>query len=227
VAGSGIRRTVSFAAASAAAALLLAGCGSASPGDAAVVGPDTIPVSQVDDVATALCSANASGSQQQLATRQARQGALSVLIQTALADQLGAKQRVQADPAQVSAALDQNAATIQALPPDERPAFRSALQDYVEGQLMVREAGRKALQANGAATVTDQRAQAAGAALLQRYAKTVDISVDPRFGTFEQGDLKAGSGSLSVPVSARAADGSSSNPSASWVSGLPVNQKCS
>ncbi len=196
------------------------------PGAAAVVGGDTISTGQVDDVALSLCAAN-SGGQSGLPTRQARQGALSVLLQTQLALQLGRKEGVRANQQQLAAAVAQSGSTIRKLPPERRPAFRDALTRYVEAQLMLREAGRKVLEARGPGTVTAQRAQAAGTALLRRYADRADISVDPRFGRFTNGALQAASGSLSVPVSSRASDGSSSDPSASWVAGLPANQKCS
>jgi hypothetical protein len=209
----------------AAAALALSGCGM-HPGTAAVVGADQITDSHVDAVAQALCSANASGGagQPAVATRGARQGALRVLLDTALSVQFGRRQGVVPSQNQVSAALAQNHDGIQALPKDERAVFTQALKEYAEGQLMLIDIGRRALTEQGKTNVTDTEAVAEGQRLREKYAKTIKIEVDPRYGTFTNGTLAAQSGSLSVAESKAAKAGQGGN--ATWVGGLPATQRC-
>ena len=224
-------RTLRASAAAVLAGLLLSAC-SAHPGSAAVVGPVQIGTAEVDDVATALCSAqssgNAGGQQQDLASRAARQGALDVLISSELSRLFGRSQGVEPDQEQVSQALAANEANINGLPASERAVFRDTLQKFAEGQLMLVEIGRRSLAESGAKNVTDQQALSEGTKLRNAWvSKHVDVSVDPRFGEFSKGSLVGKSGSLSVPVSQRAADGDSPDPSAGWVAALPASQKCS
>ncbi|MGZ4470566.1 MAG: hypothetical protein ACXVXM_01240 [Nocardioidaceae bacterium] len=227
--GSPSKRTRRFAALAAAAALVLSGCGSVHPGSAAVVGARTIPDSRVDQVALALCSANASSGQtgqQSLPSRGARQGALSLLLRSAVSHAFGAAEHVHANAGQLSQALAQNSATINALPPARRAEFRSVVHDYAEGQLLVIAAGRRALARQGQTKITESQALTAGEKLRTRYAAGLKVEVDPRYGTYRKGNLHSTSGSLSVPVSAQAVAGRSSTPPATWVSSLPASQTC-
>jgi len=213
------------------AALALSAC-STHPGAAAVVGSDSITEKQLDDVALALCSAQSGAAQagqtQDLAGRAARQGALGVLLNSDLSKQYGASRGVQAPDAQVSAAIAANQSTISALPPSRRSAFRQTLRDFAQGQLMLIAIGRQELAKSGTARATDQQAIAAATTLRNAWVKkNLTVSVDPRYGRFAKGILVPQSGSLSVPVSARASAGARQNPSTSWVSALPASQKCS
>jgi hypothetical protein len=224
-------RITKVAAPAAAAAFVLSGCG-VHPGAAAVVGDAVITEHQVDAVAEGLCSANVGGAAangqpaQDLASRGARQGALQVLLDSELSRQLGEQEGVEPDQEQVSAALARNEQGIAMLPEDQRPAFKDALRTYAEGQLVLLEAGRKSLAEQGQSSPTDDAALAEGSKLRAAYAKRIDIEVDPRFGTYSDGNVRPESGSLSVAVSSRAFDGQSSDPSAAWVSALPASQKC-
>jgi hypothetical protein len=210
--------------------LALSAC-NVHPGAAAVVGSDSISESRVDDVALALCSAQSTaqaGAPQELAGRAARQGALGVLISSALSKQYGDENGFSPDQSQVSAAVDANQATIDKLPASRRTAFTDTLRDYAAGQLVVTEAGRRALERSGARNVTPQQALSAGLKLRDAWAsKHVKVSVDPRFGTFSAGALASGSGSLSTAVSSTAAAGAKQQPDTSWVAALPASQKCS
>ena len=224
-------RTLRASAAAVLGGLLLSAC-SAHPGSAAVVGSDRIGTAEVDSVATALCSAqssgNAGGQQQALASRSARQGALDVLISAELSRQFGKSQGIEPDQEQVSQALAANEQNINGLPASQRGTFRDTLRKFAEGQLMLVDIGRRSLAKSGAKNVTDQQALSEGTKLRNAWVrKHVNVSVDPRFGEFAKGSLVSKSGSLSVPVSQRAADGNSPDPSAGWVSALPASQKCS
>lgn len=208
---------------------VLAAC-SVHPGAAAVVGDQSISVDRVDAVAQALCSGQASGATgQPVASRGARQTALAVMLESTLSQEFGQAKGITPDPHKVSQAVAQNESDINALPPDERPAFRDAVQNYAEGQLILIKAGRQFLASQGKSTTDDRQALAIGQRLRSQYvSRSVDVSVDPRFGTWndQRGALQADSGSLSVAVSADAKAAASSDPSAGWVASLPASQQC-
>lgn len=207
--------------------VLLAACGEAYPGSAAAVDGRTISVSEVDDVATALCTANAQGqSGQSLPSRGARQSALSVLLRSNISLAFGAQQGVTADPRDVAAAISQNQATIDALPADQREVFSETVKNYAEGQLVVIAVGKKLLEEQGGQQANQNAALAAGEKARVKFADGLDVDVDPRFGTFKAGELAPAGGSLSVPVSSRAKAGEAGTPDPSWVSGLPAAQTC-
>ena len=214
------------------AAVLMSAC-SAHPGAAAVVGSESITDAKVDEVALALCAAQAggqSGQQQQpqdLAGRAARQGALDVLINSTLSRQYGESQGVEPDQEQVSAALAANAQSIAGLPAEHRGPFKETLRAYAEGQLMLIELGRRQLAKDGTANATEEQAVAEGTKLRNAWAaKHADVSVDPRFGEYSKNALLSKSGSLSVASSKSATDGGSPDPSPGWIASLPASQKC-
>ena len=221
-------RTV-LAAVAAAFGLALSAC-SAHPGSAAVVGDESISDSRVDDVASALCAAQRGGQSggQDLASRGARQGALDVLINSALSRQYGASQGVQPDQEQVSAALAANAQNISGLPAEHRQDFKDTLREYAEGQLMLIEVGRRELAKAGTRNATEQQAVSEGTKLRNAWAaKNAEVTVDPRFGEYSKNALLPKSGSLSVAASQSATDGGSPDPSPGWIASLPASQKCS
>jgi hypothetical protein len=221
-------RTV-LAAVAAAVGLALSAC-SAHPGSAAVVGDESISDSRVDDVASALCAAQRGGQSggQDLASRGARQGALDVLINSALSRQYGASQGVQPDQEQVSAALAANAQNISGLPAEHRQDFKDTLREYAEGQLMLIEVGRRELAKAGTRNATEQQAVSEGTKLRNAWAaRNAEVTVDPRFGEYSKNALLPKSGSLSVAASQSATDGGSPDPSPGWIASLPASQKCS
>ena len=208
------------------------GC-SDHPGDAAAVGSNRISSSDLDNVATALCSAQTGSAQQgqpqDLPSRSARQLALSLLIDSKLSFAFGDAVGLQPDQEQVDQAVasrEQVVKTVKSA--HDRKVLRATLTDLAKSQLIVAEAGRRELVKSGTSKITADNAIAAGTKIRNDWvAKHLDVSVDPRFGTFSKGSLHAGSGSLSVPVSSRSKSGAKQQPSSSWVSGLPDTQKCS
>ncbi len=208
---------------------LVSAC-STHPGQAATVGSDRIGDDRLDQVATALCAAQ-KGSQQggpkELSSRAARQGALGVLINGSLSRQFGESRGAEADQEKVSSALAANAQTIASLPASSRAAFRDTLEEYARGQLMLISIGGKELAQQGKAKAPEEQAFAEGTKLRDAWAaKNVKVSVDPRYGTFRDGALQPGSGSLSTAVSSKAREAAKQQPSAGWVSSLPASQKC-
>lgn len=216
------------AVAAAAATAVLAGCG-VHPGAAAVVGSQTISADRVDEVAQALCTANLRAAEANgqppptLPTRGAREVALEILLETELSEQFAAARGVDASPAEVSRAMAQNETGIALLPADQQEQFREVLRGYAETQLELIEIGRRSLGRD----VPENEAISEGTRLREQFVKKVDVEVDPRFGTFEDGVFQRGGQSLSVPVSDRAVDGEKAQPGSSYVASLPPSQLCS
>lgn len=214
-------------AALAAGMALLAGCGT-HPGAAAVVGSDTISQEEVDDVAQAVCAANLATAKAQnqplprLATRGAREVALQMLLDAELSHQFAETKDVTANPQQVSQALASNEAGFALMPAQEREDLRNALRGFVEGQLMLMEIGRQSL---GADTSQDE-AIAEGSRLRDQYVKELDVEVDPRYGSYQNGALTRGDEQLSVAQSTTARAGDKAQPDQGFVEALPASQKC-
>ena len=165
---------------------------------------------------------------QDLASRGARQGALDVLINSALSRQYGASQGVQPDQEQVSAALAANAQNISGLPAEHASGLRGHAAGVRRGPADAIEIGRRELAEAGAKNATEQQAVSEGTKLRNAWAaKNADVTVDPRFGEYSKNALLPKSGSLSVAASKSATDGGSPDPSPGWIASLPASQKCS
>ena len=212
----------------AAAVMVVSGCGSVHPGSAAVVGSQSISHAEVDDVAAALCSANLESAKAQgqaaqaLPTRGVREGALQILLETELNQQFG-EARASRRTSSRSRRRSSRTRRASLLPADQQEDFRTALAGYAEGQLMLIEVGREALGADA----TDDEAIAEGTRLRGPFVDSLDVEVDPRYGTFEDGAFKRGGTALSVAASSQARAGERANPPAGYVSTLPVSQQCS
>jgi hypothetical protein len=221
-------RRVKLAALAAGATMLLAGCGM-HPGAAAVVESQTISHDQVDDVALAVCSANLAAAQMSnqppptIATRESREVALGILIDTELSHQYGEREGIEPNPREVSQAVAQNEAGLDMLPADRREVFRTTLRDYAAGQLILIEAGR----ADIGDEATEEEAINRGVELRQEYVDTIDVDVDPRYGRFEDGRFQRGGAALSVPASDDAVVGDQDRPGDGFVGRLPASQQCS
>jgi hypothetical protein len=154
-------------------------------------------------------------------TQQVRRQALQILLEIEIADDLIDPEAI--DGEQLAAAQQQTEAQAEALPDRLRGTFDDAVEGFFSAQLGLAALGRESLVENGTEDPDDTAAQTEGQRLRTRYARTAGISVDPRFGTFEQGQLQPSDGSLSVPVSAQArasatADGVGAT--------LPANLSC-
>ncbi len=104
--------------------------------------------------------------------------------------------------------------------------FRDLFTSFQESQVLLNEAGTRSLAAQGNPEPAPEEAAAEGARLREEWAADVDVEVDPRYGSYDQGALTPTSGSLSIPASQGAFDGAAAEPGAEWTAGLPLSQKC-
>lgn len=221
--GPSLRRAAVLAAG---AALVLSSCSSNPPGVAADVNGQQITDQQVDDFAKVLCSLSSQGS---ATSAQPSSTARFSSLQILLGDELAAGMTdVSAVPeTAVSQALQQLESSRSTLPESLRGTFDTVAREYAQAQTAIIDVGRKSLEGQGKKNVSDQDAFTEGERLRTQYASKADVEIDPRFGTMENGQLKPGDGSLSVPVSEFAREASAAQPSSSLVAQLPASQKCS
>lgn len=215
--------------AAASVAVLLSGCGSASPGTAATVGDETITVDQVDNAAEAVCRSVErelrSGSQV-VAMSQMKQYALSLLAAAAEARQIADEYDVDPGPA-VERASSQWQAQAQTLPEDLRDDYVAIMSAETMVNEVISEAGRAALDAEGVDGATVEDAAQRGSDIFSTWPDSNGVEVDPRYGLeLVDGRLQQVDTSLSVPVSEAALAGVAPDPEPAYVSSLPQNQRC-
>jgi len=212
--------------------LALTACGPGQAGAAAVIGSQKISHDTVNRLARALCSANLGGARSRgetppdVATKGARISALQVLVESRLSMMFGERRGAEPDPQLLAQAVQQNELGVQLLPQGQREDFRQALRDFAEGQLLLIDVGRSSLLEQGAQEVSDQEALAEGQRLRTRFVRSLDVHVDPRYGTFAEGTVQPGGAELSFPVSESAKQAGEANLAPSYVADLPASQKC-
>ena len=212
--------------------LSLAACGDGvGPGEAAEVDGHPISVKQVDDLTRIIC-ATQSGQQAQgggSPTASVRAIALNVLIGIEVGAGVGDLDS--ADQQQVAQSV-QAAAQARALVDEaDRELFDRVVKDSTRSQLVLNAEAAKALQAAGGDPTDQQALQAEVAKIQAEYVDKADVKVAPRFGRLENGQLIAGDGSLSVPVSktaTAATGGTTQDPfGTASTADVPASQRCS
>jgi len=198
--------------------LALAGCGEVSPGAAATVDGQAIPLDEVDEVARALCTytqttAELQGSPpEQLATTDIRREVLGTRLNAALAEVVSDELGVDVPPSSYEGGTSQIEPVLEQMPAAEADVLR----DYVDTLGRLRELTAAIGEDRGDSNVAETPETAISRGYLLRLAQGTDIELDPRFGQLRQGRLVGGSGSLSVPADA----GSRADPP-------PASQTCS
>ncbi len=212
--------------------LSLAACGDGvGPGEAAEIDGRAISVERVDDLARIICATQGGqqGGGEATPTASVRALALNVLLGIRIGEGVGDLGSV--DQQQVSQSLQQAAQARALVDEGDRELFDQVVADATRAQLAVNQEAAKAVQASGG-DPTDQNALNAEAAKLQAdYLADADVKVSPRFGEIRNGQLIAGSGSLSVPVSKEALafkGGSTDDPFGTGsTADVPASQRCS
>ncbi|GGF42191.1 hypothetical protein GCM10011519_15040 [Marmoricola endophyticus] len=225
-------RTRLVLAAALSSGLLLSSCAT-QPGTALKVGDYTLSRDTLDDVTQAQCALAGSGQGAQPTSRGAiAQSTLAVVVQSQQALRYARTHDVSVD----ASALSQVRTQFEDQLKGKRVsgAERDALLDIADlvnrGQLVQQQVGAKDLGLSGSAVgAAAQQATTAGAQVISAWAAKSgpDVSLDPRYNlTVDEGQLKLRDASVSEPVSAAAKQSASQQPSASYVSALPVPQRC-
>ncbi len=218
-----------LAAGLAAAAALLTGCGSATPGVAAQVGDDEITVRQVDDVTSDYCTAiedQLAGQQQTVPHRYLRGGILGSLALRSVADQLAAEYDVEP-----GTTYDEQVARLQ-----EGTAFldeetrRSVIEvesssEYVAA--IQTAVGAVLLEQEGTTDADDAAARERGKRAFEDWIAENEVEFDPQFGIdLVKGEVASTDTSLSYAVSDDATHGAADQPDPAYAGGLPDAQRC-
>jgi hypothetical protein len=210
------------------AALLLSSCGSTgSPGVAAEVAGERITDEQVDEFARVLCRVGAAqGSGQTTPTSTVRHNAVQLLLFIETAAQVGDFDDL--DRADVDMAMGNVEEARELLPEELVDTFDEVIVEFAQAQAALIARGRESLveQGQDPAGIDPNTAYAEGERLQQEFLRSADIEIDPRFGSIVDGQLRAASGSLSVPVSDIAVGSASQEPSEGFADLLPAALTC-
>ncbi len=217
-----------------ASVLALTGC--TSTGNvAARVGDDTVPTSDVDFLARMQCATLDKAAQdptqaqqgaQQVATSKVRVSMVNLLVQSALNEQLAARDHLAYDKSTLRNALVQFESVVKLAPAKDRTRFRDLIEGIYRGQLEVYTLAQQQLADQGTASPTQDQVDQAIAKVQDDFRKTVDVEVNPQYGPDDAGVAGSVDPSLSRAVSSFAKQAQSQQPDSSWVSKLPGDQRC-
>lgn len=208
----------------------LAACGEGvSPGQAARVDGEIISVEEVDDLARVICATQGDQGGTSAPTAGVRTLALNVLLGIEIGEGIGDLDSV--DEQQVAQSLEAAEQARELVDEEDRPLFDQVVRDQTRAQLAVADVATEQVRAEGGDSSDQNALQAKAAELQEEWLADADVEVAPRFGSLRGGQLLAGTGSLSVPVSERARSfqgGSSDDPfGMGSTADHPANQRCS
>lgn len=214
------KRNVLRLCAGAVAVVVLSGCGSVHPGDAAVVEGTEISMSAADETAAAYCAVSLISAKQQgineLSGAETRRQAVSDLVTHAVAQRVAKAEGIEADP-KLYELTDDQLAQIQEAFKDSNPdqvvkAILMAQEAYALTIALGERAAGMELNDNNGEVI-----QAAGESTLVKAMEKLDIEVDDRFGLDDLTVQISDTGSLSVDEE---------NLAATPVEELPATQRC-
>jgi hypothetical protein len=230
------RRSVALVG-TAAAGLLLTGCGSSlgiHPGNAVVVGSDTVSMSKIDTTSTLFCKvyvtqqSTTSSSQQSgpLPMGSFRSFAASSLAKRALGQQLADQYSVQ--PASGYAAqVSQYQQALASSPADERDAAIAVAGADAYLQNVEVAVGQQITGSTGGTTADLKADLERGQVAAQDWLGDHDAFVDPVFGlAVDGGKFTAAKDQTSYPLSTLASQGAAAQPASTYTSALPAAQVC-
>jgi hypothetical protein len=215
------------------AGLVVSGCAAVGvhPGEAAVVGDESLSMRKIDRITQRYCRAyepQITQASQRVPMRYLRQFVAASLSQRLLGQQLAEEYDVQptSQYAQRVTEVSQPFATA-------APELRDAVVDVEAGspylQTVQIAIGEKLLAEAGQPTTDAKAALQRGQVATQDWLKTHSVDIDPVFGvSLEGGQFKADPDSTSYPVSGLASQGaqSSAQPDPSYTAALPASAVC-
>lgn len=216
-------------------ALSLTGCGTdLRPGLAASVNQTSITEEQIDELSAAACVYTASAQQAagtddgkpSLVISELKGSLLGSVIAFQLTDEIADQMGLAVSEAQIDKAAQQQA-TPDGMPTREGAVIEAFLRDAGENQLQQALIGAH-LRDPSITTVesaTQDDVDAAGDYLTKYFAKA-DVEVAPSYGTWDGSRLVTGSGSLSDPVSTKAAEQPMPGEPNPALESLPASQLC-
>ena len=187
---------------------VLAGCSGLRPGEAAVVGDETISDREFSEATNSFCTvlteaqlAQARQAQgetaqaPQIPVRSAATQALGLLVINSAAEQLAAKEGITANQAEVKRWLDDLPPIFDNVPADERADVDAVTELLARTNILIGKLGEP-----GSGDLV-----AAGQQRVRDYLDRIGYDIEGRYGQVLDPEADLGTGSLSVPVSDDAA----------------------
>jgi hypothetical protein len=229
-------RLVRLAAAGASAVALTSALAACAPtGDVALkVGKVEYTTADVDLLTKFECTIakDPSAGAGVLSRQSARAFMATVLVGSALDNQIGAKFKVKATAADAASTMEQLDPFIdKAAKGEDRKRLREIIENSIIGQVAVSTIVQQTLGASLGQMDQDQGQQAIQqgvAALRADSVKDIDIDVDPVFGLSDDGlEPAKADPSLSLALSSFAKSATATEVDQAWLDKLPANQRCS
>ncbi len=208
------------------ALLTLSGCAGMHPGTAVKVGDTSISRDQVDTISRIQCDL-ASGQQQQGSQPRSKmvQATVNILIESAIDNMYGDSVGASYDRAALHTQVEQFKSGVAKLPSQDRDAIIKAFTDYARGRLLIQGIGEQKLKEQGQQKPGVDEAVNEGSQLAGRWAKKLDIQIDPRYNPGKSNQAGGGDGSISKSVSKYSRSAASAS-SPTFVTTLPTGLRC-
>ena len=215
--------------AAALALLVLTGCGTITPGTAAVVNGTRITNHEVNDLAAAQCfaadRAAAAGNSTAMAVSRVKQQSLGLLMDTELSRQYAEDEGIEPQKFLAKAFFSQIEPEIRRLPGKTRTVLTDVFQSWATGRAILVQAGSKATGQAPSPTNLDQLTSA-GLRARDSWLKKATIVTDARYAPSKEGFPGGGDGSVSRASSDFAKGEGATQADPKWVGALPASQKC-
>jgi hypothetical protein len=177
---------------------VLAGCSGLRPGEAIVVGDQTISDDQVEQTSHDLCTflsayqvSQGAPADQGVPARAVALTAMQFLLRQEAAEQLAADEGVEVSSAEMKEYVAQLPVPAESVPPDQRDEIKSAKELIARTQLLTNALGEP-----GSGNLTES-----GQKRINQYLDEVGYQVERRHGQVLDAQSKPGTGSLSIAVS--------------------------
>ena len=207
------------------AGLLLAGCGSATPGVAVTVGDEQISNRHVDDVTANYCTA-VGKLESAVPMSFVRQYVVQLLTLRSQASQIADDYGVEPGTTYYND-VAQRQETASTKPEEVQDDFVELASTSAYAQDILDQVGKIVLEDQGVTDPTSEQTTQAGIDVFNQWPNTHTLEVDPRFGLRSvDGVLSPVDTSTSVAVGDTAKAGAATEPDPAFAATLPVNHRC-
>lgn len=212
-----------------AVALLLSGCGSASPGVAVQIGDQEISNRRVDEASEHMCTALADQFEEQgtvVPMGFVRQGVVQLLTLRSQADQIADAYDVKPGSG-YSNDVSQRKVTVSSMPQDVRDDYVELTSANALATDILKQVGRIELERKGVEDPTVDEVSQTGLDVFNSWPDSNGIEIDPRYGLESvDGVLSPVDTNLSVAVSDSAKSGLALEPDPAFANTLPLTHRC-
>ena len=207
------------------AGLLLAGCGSATPGVAVTVGDEQISNRQVNDVTANYCTA-VGELESAVPMSFVRQYVVQLLTLRSQASQIADDYGVEPGATYYND-VAQRQETASTKPEEVQDDFVELASTSAYAQDILDQVGAIVLEDQGVTDPTSEQTTQAGIDVFNQWPNTHELEVDPRYGLRSvDGVLSPVDTNTSVAVGETAKAGAATEPDPAFAATLPVNHRC-